>query len=42
VCDVQNFADILVDPEGVLERRNHWEKTSHALLVGAISHARPR
>ena len=38
VRDVQNIADILVDPEGVLERRNHWEKTSHALLVGAILH----
>jgi type IV secretion system protein VirD4 len=38
VRDVQNIADILVDPEGVLEKRNHWEKTSHALLVGAILH----
>ncbi len=38
VRDVQNIADILVDPEGALERRNHWEKTSHALLVGAIPH----
>lgn len=38
VRDVQNVADILVDPEGALERRNHWEKTSHALLVGAILH----
>jgi len=38
VRDVQNVADILVDPEGLLERRNHWEKTSHALLVGAILH----
>ncbi len=38
VRDVQNFADLLVDPEGALERRNHWEKTSHALLVGAILH----
>ena len=38
VRDVQNIADILVDPEGLLERRNHWEKTSHALLVGAILH----
>lgn len=38
VRDVQNIADILVDPEGVLERRDHWEKTSHALLVGAILH----
>ena len=38
VRDVQNIADILVDPEGALERRNHWEKPSHALLVGAILH----
>jgi type IV secretion system protein VirD4 len=36
VRDVQNVADVLVDPEGSLERRNHWEKTNHALLVGAI------
>jgi len=38
VRDVQNIADILVDPEGALERRNHWEKTAHALLVGGILH----
>ncbi len=38
VRDVQNIADILVDPEGALERRSHWEKTSHALLVGTILH----
>jgi type IV secretion system protein VirD4 len=38
VRDVQNIADILVDPEGALERRNHWEKASHALLVGVILH----
>ena len=38
IRDVQNIADILVDPEGALERRNHWEKTSHALLVGTILH----
>lgn len=38
VRDVQNIADILVDPEGSLERRNHWEKTAHALLVGVILH----
>jgi type IV secretion system protein VirD4 len=38
VRDVQNVADILVDPEGMLERRNHWEKTSHSLLVGVILH----
>ena len=25
-------------PRGRLERRNHWEKTSHSLLVGAILH----
>ncbi len=38
IRDVQNIADILVDPEGSLEKRNHWEKTSHSLLVGAIVH----
>jgi type IV secretion system protein VirD4 len=38
VRDAQNIADVLVDPEGSLEKRNHWEKTSHALLVGAILH----
>src|SRR3546814_6331241 len=35
---LQNIADILVDPEGSLDKRNHWEKTSHSLLVGAILH----
>jgi type IV secretory pathway TraG/TraD family ATPase VirD4 len=38
VRDVQNVADVLVDSEGSLERRNHWVKTSHALLVGVILH----
>jgi len=38
VRDVQNIADVLVDPEGALERRTHWEKTSHSLLVGVILH----
>ena len=38
IRDVQNIADVLVDPEGSLDRRNHWEKTSHSLLVGAILH----
>jgi type IV secretion system protein VirD4 len=38
VRDVQNIADILVDPVGALERRSHWEKTGHALLVGALVH----
>ena len=38
VRDVQNIADILVDPEGARERRDHWERTAHALLVGAILH----
>jgi type IV secretion system protein VirD4 len=38
VKDVQNIADILVDPDGALERRSHWDKTSHSLLVGTILH----
>jgi type IV secretion system protein VirD4 len=38
VRDVQNIADILVDPEGMRERRDHWDKTAHALLTGTILH----
>lgn len=38
VRDVQNVADILVDPDGSKERHDHWEKTGHALLVGVILH----
>ena len=38
VRDVQNIADILVDPEGARDRRDHWDKTAHALLTGAILH----
>ncbi|SPD72446.1 TRAG family protein [uncultured Desulfobacterium sp.] len=36
VRDAQNIADILVDPEGAKEYLDHWEKTGHSLLVGAI------
>ena len=38
VRDVQNVADILVDPEGTKQLRDHWDKTAHALLTGAILH----
>ena len=38
VRDVQNVADILVDPDGSKERKDHWEKTGHSLLVGVILH----
>jgi type IV secretion system protein VirD4 len=38
VRDVQTIADILVDPEGGLEQRSHWEKTAHAFLTGLILH----
>jgi type IV secretion system protein VirD4 len=38
VRDVQNIADILVDPDGTRERRDHWDKTAHTLLTGAILH----
>ncbi len=38
VRDVQNIADILVDPDGSIEKRSHWDKTAHALLVGVILH----
>jgi type IV secretion system protein VirD4 len=33
VCDVRKIADMLAEPEGSLERRNHWKKTSRALLA---------
>ena len=32
------MADVLVDPEGALETRNHSDKTHHSLLVGALLH----
>jgi type IV secretion system protein VirD4 len=37
VRDVQNIADILIDPEG-MKPRDHWDKTAYALLTGAILH----
>ena len=37
VKDTQNIADILVDPQGT-GQQDHWAKTGHALLVGAILH----
>ena len=33
VRDAQNIADVLVDPEGALERRNRWRRPDHSLLV---------
>jgi type IV secretion system protein VirD4 len=38
VRDTQNVADILVDPTGERETRDHWQTTAHALLSGAILH----
>src|SRR5260370_539176 len=38
VCGGRNLAEFRVAREGALVRRNHWEKTSHSLLVGAILH----
>lgn len=38
VKDAQNVADILVDPQGGSEKRDHWQQTAHTLLVGAILH----
>ena len=39
VQDIQNIADMLVDPQGTGEQ-DHWAKTAHALLVGVILHLR--
>ena len=38
VRDAMNIADILVDPDGPYIRKDHWDKTAYALLVGAILH----
>ncbi len=38
VRDVQNIADILVDPEGARDQRSHWDKTAQAFLTGLILH----
>ena len=37
VRDVQNIADMLVDPQGT-GQLDHWAKTGHALLVGVTLH----
>lgn len=37
VADVQNIATMIVDPDG-RGLNDHWAKTGHALLVGAILH----
>lgn len=38
VKDAQNIADIIVDPDGRLDSRNHWQNAAHSLLVGVILH----
>ena len=38
VRDVQNIADILIDPEGKPEKRDHWKISAGTLLVGTILH----
>jgi type IV secretion system protein VirD4 len=38
VKDTQNVADILVDPTGDKDARDHWQTTAHSLLTGAILH----
>ncbi|MEO0883032.1 MAG: IncP-type conjugal transfer protein TraG [Pseudomonadota bacterium] len=38
ISDVQNIADILVDPEASTLKANHWEKTANALMAGSILH----
>jgi type IV secretion system protein VirD4 len=38
VKDTQNVADILVDPTGEKDSKDHWQTTAHSLLSGAILH----
>ncbi len=38
VRDVQNIIDIMIDPQGSLKERSHWDKTSNDLMVAVILH----
>jgi type IV secretion system protein VirD4 len=38
VRDTQNVADMLVDPTGEKDTKDHWQTTAHSLLCGAILH----
>jgi type IV secretion system protein VirD4 len=38
VKDTQNVADLLVDPTGDKDSKDHWQSTAHTLLSGAILH----
>lgn len=38
VRDAQLIADILVDPNGDISQRGHWENTAHTLLTATILH----
>jgi hypothetical protein len=38
VKDTQNVADILVDPTGEKDSKDHWQTTAHSLLCGSILH----
>jgi type IV secretion system protein VirD4 len=38
VKDTQNVADMLVDPNGEKDTKDHWQTTAHSLLCGAILH----
>lgn len=36
--DTQNIVDMLIDPQGSKEDRNHWDKTAADLLTASILH----
>jgi type IV secretion system protein VirD4 len=38
VRDVQNIVDILIDPDGKGEQRDHWKLSAMTLLVGVVMH----
>lgn len=38
IRDVQNIADVLVDPNGSGEERSHWQNTAYSLFTGVILH----
>ncbi len=38
VRDAQNIAEMIIDPDGLLDRKLHWDRTAYKLIVAAILH----
>lgn len=38
VRDAQNIAEMIIDPDGALQRKEHWDRTAFKLITAAILH----